>query len=61
MMRTYRCPNGCTVSDEKKRCKKCDAWLKYDGDNTIEEIEKKSGEIQLGNLPSNIETLNSQR
>lgn len=59
-MKVYRCPDGCTVSDELKRCRKCDKWLRYDGEQTQEEMDKKSGEIQMGNLPSDINTLLSQ-
>jgi hypothetical protein len=51
-MRVYRCPNGCSISDEKKRCQTCGKWLLYDGDQEKEEIIKKTEEIQRGKVPS---------
>lgn len=53
-MKIYRCPKGCSVSDEYKRCKKCDSWLKYDGDNTEEEVEKKTADISMEGIPSSV-------
>ena len=56
-MKIYRCPNGCSVSDSNKRCSRCGKWMLYDGEHkNMEEIEKKSKEISLGSLPSNIHT-----
>jgi hypothetical protein len=54
MAKVYRCPKGCSVSDHYCRCKRCGSWMKYDGDHTIEEIEKKSEEISMEKLPSGV-------
>jgi len=53
-MKVYRCPKGCSVSDRYDRCKRCGEWLKYDGDHTEEEIEKKSEEITYDALSSQV-------
>jgi len=44
-MKVYICPNHCSMSDYKCRCKRCNEWMLEAGDKTEEEINKLSEEI----------------
>jgi len=46
-MKYYRCQNNCHITDKNlPRCPRCGGKMRYDGDRTPEEINKKTQDIQ---------------
>lgn len=44
-IKIYRCSKGCSVSDYEGRCARCNEWMLFAGEKTMEEVDKFNEEL----------------